>query len=54
LAIGKRKTFTTFSKERDWIVKSNVYIFAKGILFKFKKELIIGVLLILAGIVFLT
>ena len=54
LSIGKRKAFTTFSKERDWIVKSNVYIFVKEILFKFKKELIIGVLLILAGIVFLT
>ena len=54
LTIGKRKTFTTFSRERDWIAKSNVYIFVKEILFKFKKELIIGVLLILVGIVFLT
>lgn len=52
LSIGKRKTFIVFSKENDWIVKNNFFIFSKKILFKFKKELIIGVLLILAGITF--
>ena len=52
LSIGKRKAFTIFSKESDWIAKDNFFVFVKGILFKFKKELIIVVLLILAGIVF--
>ena len=52
LSIGKQKTFTIFSKESDWIAKDNFFVFVKEILFKFKKELIIVVLLILAGIVF--
>ena len=52
LSIGKRKAFTIFSKESDWIAKDNFFVFVKEILFKFKKELIIVVLLILAGIVF--
>ena len=54
LNIGKRKAFTIFSKERDWIVKDNFFVFVKNFLFTFKKELLIGVLLILAGIIFLT
>tara|TARA_B100000686_G_scaffold98034_1_gene104961 strand:+ start:716 stop:1813 length:1098 start_codon:yes stop_codon:yes gene_type:complete len=53
LDIGKGKTFTVFSKESDWIVKSNFFKLFKETLFKFKKELIIGFLLVLAGIVFL-
>ena len=53
LNIGKQKDFTIFSKKSDWIVKDNFFSFVKKILFKFKKELIIGVLIILAGIVFL-
>ncbi len=53
LKIGKQKTFTVFSKESDWIIKTNFYIFIKEILFKFRKEIIIGVLLIIAGIIFL-
>ena len=52
LSIGKRKAFTIFSKESDWIAKDNFFVFVKEILFKFKKKLIIVVLLILAGIVF--
>ena len=52
LSIGKRKAFTIFSKESDWIAKDNFFVFVKEILFKFKKELIIVVILILAGIVF--
>ena len=52
LSIGKRKAFTIFSKESDWIAKDNFFVFVKEILFKFKKELIIVVLLILVGIVF--
>jgi len=53
LNIGRRKVFTVFSKESDWIAKNNFFIFSKEILFKFKKEVIIGVLLILVGIIFL-
>ena len=53
LSVGKRKTFTIFSKKGDLVTKDNFLIFFKEILFKFKKELIIGVLLILAGIAFL-
>ena len=52
LNIGKRKAFTIFSKESDWIAKDNFFVSVKEILLKFKKELIIVVLLILAGIVF--
>ncbi len=54
LNIGGQKAFTIFSKNRDWIVKDNFFVFVKEILFKFKKELLIGVLLILVGIMFLT
>ena len=53
LSIGKRKTFTIFSKESDWVAKDNFFVFFKEILFKYKKKLVIGVLLILAGIIFL-
>ena len=53
LSIGKRKTFTVFSKESDWVAKDNFFVFFKEILFKYKKKLVIGVLLILAGIIFL-
>jgi len=53
LNIGKRKTFTVFSKESDWAAKDNFFVFFKEILFKYKKKLVIGVLLILAGIIFL-
>jgi len=54
LSIGGQKAFTIFSKNRDWIVKDNFFVFVKEISFKFKKELLIGVLLILVGIMFLT
>jgi acetyl-CoA carboxylase carboxyl transferase subunit alpha len=53
-SIGRQRAFKIFSKERDWIVKDNFFVFAKEILFKFKKELLIGVLLIFMGIIFLT
>ena len=52
LNIGKQKTFTVFSKEAVWIGKSNFFAFIKKILFKFKKELIIA-LLIFAAVLFL-
>ena len=53
LNIGQQRTFTIFSKKRDWIVKDDFFVSVKEILFKYKKELIIGVFIILVGIVFL-
>ena len=53
LNIGQQRTFTIFSKKRDWMVKDDFFVSVKEILFKYKKELIIGVLIILVGIVFL-
>jgi len=53
LNIGQQRTFTIFSKKRDWIVKDDFFVSVKEILFKYKKELIIGALIILVGIVFL-
>jgi len=53
LNIGQQRTFTIFSKKRDWIVKDDFFVSVKEILFKHKKELIIGVFIILTGIVFL-
>jgi len=52
LTIGKQKTFKVFSKEAAWITKSNFFTFLKKILSKFKKELII-ILLIFAAVLFL-
>tara|TARA_Y100000590_G_scaffold273313_1_gene306860 strand:+ start:1 stop:699 length:699 start_codon:yes stop_codon:yes gene_type:complete len=51
LSIGKRKAFTSFSKESVWVPKDNFFIFIKNIPFKFK-IVIIGFLLILMGIIF--
>ena len=53
LNIGKQKTFRVFSDQIDWIKKDNFLIFTKKILFRFKKELIIIILLILTAILFL-
>jgi len=53
LNIGQQRTFTIFSKKRDWMVKDDFFVSVKEILFKYKKELIIGALIILVGIVFL-
>jgi acetyl-CoA carboxylase carboxyl transferase subunit alpha len=53
LSVGKQKSFTIFSQERDWIVGDNFLVPTKEILFKYKKELIISFLLILVGIIFL-
>ena len=53
LNIGQQRTFTIFSKKPNWIVKDDFFVSVKEILFKYKKELIIGVLIILTGIVFL-
>ena len=53
LNIGKQRAFPIFSKKRDWIIKDDFFVSVKEILFKRKKELIIGVFIILTGIVFL-
>ncbi len=50
LNIGKRKVFTVFSKENNWIPKSNFFEFFKEILVKFKKEILIVTILIFLGI----
>ena len=54
LNIGQQRTFTIFSKKRDWIAKDDFFVSAKEILFKHKTKIIIGVFIILAVIVFLT
>ena len=54
LNIGKQKGFAIFSKEHDWILKDNFFASAKETLVKFKKVLIVGIILILLGIIFLT
>ena len=53
LNIGQQKAFTIFSKKRDWKIKDNFIVSVKEILFKYKKEVIISVFIILMGIVFL-
>ena len=53
LNIGKQKTFKVFSHQNAWIKKDNFFAFIKEILFKFKKELIIVILLIFLAILFL-
>ena len=53
LNIGKQKPFRVFSDQIDWIKKDNFLLFAKKILFRLKKELIIIILLILTAILFL-
>jgi len=53
LNIGKEKAFRVFSRETDWIKKSNFYTPITKILFKFKKELIITILLIFVVLIFL-
>ena len=53
LNIGQQKTFTIFSKKRDWIAKDDFFASVKEILFKYKKTLIIGVFIMLVAIVLL-
>jgi len=45
LNIGKQKSFQVFSSQSDWIKKNNIFGFVNEILFKFKKEVIIAILL---------
>ena len=53
LNIGKQKSLKIFSNQANWIKKDNFIILTRKILNKFKKELIISVLLILSAILFL-
>ena len=53
LNIGKQKSFKVFSDQIDWIKKDNFFITVKEILFKFKKELIIAILLMFVLFLFL-
>ena len=52
LNIGKQKSFKVFSDQIDWIRKDNFFITFKKILFKFKRESIIIILLIFVLILF--
>jgi len=54
LNIGRQKGFKIFSKDHDWIAKDNFIFLVKKSLFKFKKELLVVFVLILAGIIFFT
>ena len=53
LNIGKQRSFITFSKENKWITKNSFFITIKENLFKFKKQITIISLLILAAIIFI-
>ena len=53
LDIGKQKTFTVFSKDPNWIKDANFFITVKEIISKFKKELIIVVLIVMSILFFL-
>jgi acetyl-CoA carboxylase carboxyl transferase subunit alpha len=53
LNIGQQKAFTIFSSKHDWNIKDNFIASVKKILFKYKKEAIISVFIILIGIIFL-
>ena len=53
LNIGKQKSLKVFSNQINWIRKDNFFTLVKKISFKFKKELIIVILLIFVAILFL-
>ena len=53
LSIGKQKSFKVFSDQIDWIKKDDFFITVKEILFKFKKELIMAIILIFAVLLYL-
>ena len=53
LNIGKQKSFKVFSSESGWITKNNFFTNVKVFLFRFKKELIIFAVLLIAAILFL-
>ena len=47
LNIGKQKPFTVFSSDAKWIGKKNLLITARQIIYKFKKEIFVTVLILL-------
>ena len=51
--IGKQKFFKVFSSKTNWIKKDNLFEFSKEILSKFKKKLIIVILLIVLVFLYL-
>ena len=51
LKIGKDKTFTIFSKGTEWIKKDSFFVSFKESLFKFKKEIML--IILLAFVIFL-
>ena len=53
LSIGKQKSFKVFSDQTNWFVKDNFFAPTRTTLFKFKKELIIVILLIFVVLLFL-
>ena len=53
LSIGKQKSFKVFSDQTNWFVKDNFFAPTRETLFKFKKELIIVILLIFVVLLFL-
>ena len=53
LSIGKQKSFKVFSDQANWFIKDNFFAPTKETLFRFKKELIIVILLIFVVLLFL-
>ncbi len=53
LSIGKQKSFQVFSGQANWFIKDNFIMPTREILFRFKKELIIAILLIFVVLLFL-
>ncbi len=54
LDVGKQQSFTVFPGKDNWILKSNFSKILKEFFFKFKKEIIISIILIFFGIIFFT
>ena len=53
LSIGKQESFKLFSDHTRWIKRDNFFAHAREILFKFKKELIIVIVLVFITLLFL-
>ena len=53
LSIGKQKSFKVFSDQTNWFIKDNFFVPTRETLFRFKKELIIVILLIFVVLLFL-
>ena len=53
LSIGNQKSFKVFSDQTNWFIKDNFFTPTRETLFRFKKELIIVILLIFVVLLFL-